>query len=174
MVLAVSIIATIADAVKLSGRVKSCPGWQLNRMPEVKRFVQGERDGAIGYENVSVVYESHAKPILTVFHDSVEVEEVSLSDMQFDAIHAIMVEKGFVKKSADLFDTDGYLIHDTTEDATDDENDEIIDDDYVFKDDWSNDDDDMEDDDDFYDDDHFDSEDDMDDDDDDVQRNDEL
>merc|ERR1740124_567109 len=38
--------------------------------------------------------------------------------MQFDAIHAIMVEKGFVKKSADLFDADGNLL---IEDADDDE-----------------------------------------------------
>mmetsp|Transcript_32278 Transcript_32278/g.63921 ORF Transcript_32278/g.63921 Transcript_32278/m.63921 type:complete len:149 (+) Transcript_32278:255-701(+) len=115
-------------------------------MPEVKKFVQGERDGAIGYENVSVVYESHAKPILTVFHDSVEVEEVSLSDMQFDAIHAIMVEKGFVKKSADLFDADGnLLIEDADDDDMDDDDDDIDDDDEFDIDD--DDDDDMDDDD---------------------------
>merc|ERR1740124_508259 len=74
--------------------------------------------------------------------------------MQFDAIHAIMVEKGFVKKSADLFDADGNLL---IEDADDDDMD---DDDYDIDDDdeYAMDDDDMDDD---SDDDSDDSEDDF-------------
>merc|ERR1740124_1488924 len=52
--------------------------------------------------------------------------------MQFDAIHAIMVEKGFVKKSADLFDADGNLL---IEDADDDDNDIDDDDEYDMDDD---------------------------------------
>merc|ERR1740139_1778940 len=53
--------------------------------------------------------------------------------MQFDAIHAIMVEKGFVKKSADLFDADGNLL---IEDADDDDmdDDDMDDDDHVMDD----------------------------------------
>merc|ERR1719469_74150 len=67
--------------------------------------------------------------------------------MQFDAIHAIMVEKGFVKKSADLFDADGNLL---IEDADDDDmdDDDMDDDDYDIDDDdeYDMDDDDMDDD----------------------------
>merc|ERR1740139_1983853 len=56
--------------------------------------------------------------------------------MQFDAIHAIMVEKGFVKKSADLFDADGnLLIEDADDDDMDDDDDDMDDDDNYIDDD---------------------------------------
>merc|ERR1719469_1341611 len=49
--------------------------------------------------------------------------------MQFDAIHAIMVEKGFVKKSADLFDADGNLLIEDADDDDMDDDDNYMDDD---------------------------------------------
>merc|ERR1740139_100433 len=52
--------------------------------------------------------------------------------MQFDAIHAIMVEKGFVKKSADLFDADGNLLIEDADDDDMDDDDNYIDDDDEF------------------------------------------
>jgi len=127
----------------------------------VKKFVQGHRDGAVGYENVTVEYIRGLPPVLTIFHDSEELEKVALSEMNFDEIHAMMAEKGFVKKPADLFDADGDLIVDDIEEDDDDD-----DDIYNGDDDDDDDDDDMIDDDDD-DDDFIGDDDDYDDDDDD-------
>jgi len=159
-VLTFSIVAVITDAVEISGHIKSCSGWQLNRMPEVKKFVMGHRDGAIGYENVVVTYVSHAPPVLTISHDSEETEEVPLTDMSFEDIHKMMADKGFVKKSADLFNADGNLIENDEPENTDDDDDDDEDDDDDFTDD---------DDYDEFEDDYDDDEDDYDDDDDDDQ-----
>merc|ERR1740139_290819 len=65
--------------------------------------------------------------------------------MQFDAIHAIMVEKGFVKKSADLFDADGNLLIDDADDY-DMDDDDMDDDSDDSEDDLDDDSDDSEDD----------------------------
>jgi len=66
----------------------------------VKKFVKGEADiGAIGYEDVEVKFVRGDPPVLTIFHDLVEVEKVDLSKFKFDELHKMMVEKGFVKKT---------------------------------------------------------------------------
>merc|ERR1740136_227334 len=50
--------------------------------------------------------------------------------MSFEDIHEMMAEKGFVRKSADLFNADGNLIeydghkHENTDDDDDDDDDE--------------------------------------------------
>merc|ERR1740124_756421 len=50
--------------------------------------------------------------------------------MSFEDIHKIMADKGFVKKSADLFNADGNLIEDDEPENTDDDDDEDDEDDY--------------------------------------------
>merc|ERR1711957_925689 len=74
--------------------------------------------------------------------------------MSFEDIHKMMADKGFVRKSADLFNADGNLIeydghkHENTDDDDDDDDDEDEDDDdeddddYVDEDDYHDDDDD--------------------------------
>merc|ERR1740124_1069648 len=60
--------------------------------------------------------------------------------MSFEDIHKMMADKGFVKKSADLFNADGNLIEDDEPENTDDDDD---DDDYEDdEDDYDDDDDD--------------------------------
>merc|ERR1740136_403583 len=55
--------------------------------------------------------------------------------MSFEDIHKMMADKGFVRKSADLFNADGNLIeydghkHENTDDDDDDDDDEDEDDD---------------------------------------------
>merc|ERR1740137_236712 len=48
--------------------------------------------------------------------------------MSFEDIHKMMADKGFVKKSADLFNADGNLIEDDEPENTDDDDDEDDDD----------------------------------------------
>merc|ERR1740136_31586 len=67
--------------------------------------------------------------------------------MSFEDIHKMMADKGFVKKSADLFNADGNLIENDEPENTDDDDDD--DDDYdEFEDDYDDDEDDYDDDDD--------------------------
>merc|ERR1740124_36530 len=73
--------------------------------------------------------------------------------MSFEDIHKMMADKGFVKKSADLFNADGNLIEndepENTDDDDDDDDDEDDDDDFdEFEDDYDDDEDDYDDDDD--------------------------
>merc|ERR1740124_1641823 len=64
--------------------------------------------------------------------------------MSFEDIHKMMADKGFVKKSADLFNADGNLIENDEPENTDED-----DDDYdEFEDDYDDDEDDYDDDDD--------------------------
>merc|ERR1740136_234612 len=50
--------------------------------------------------------------------------------MSFEDIHKMMADKGFVKKSADLFNADGNLIEDDEPDFTDDDDYDDDEDDY--------------------------------------------
>merc|ERR1740124_574224 len=65
--------------------------------------------------------------------------------MSFEDIHKMMADKGFVRKSADLFNADGNLIENDEHENTyeDDDDDFTDDDDYdEFEDDYDDDDDD--------------------------------
>merc|ERR1740136_325915 len=74
--------------------------------------------------------------------------------MSFEDIHKMMADKGFVKKSADLFNADGNLIeNDEPENTDDDDDDEDDDDDFTDDDDYDEFEDDYDDDEDDYDDD---------------------
>jgi hypothetical protein len=52
------------------------------------------------YENVEVKYISGRKAVLTIFHDGEEQEKIELSTLKMrEDMHAMFLEKGFVKKS---------------------------------------------------------------------------
>merc|ERR1740136_211830 len=68
--------------------------------------------------------------------------------MSFEDIHKMMADKGFVKKSADLFNADGNLIENDEPENTDDDDDDDDDDYDEFEDDYDDDEDDYDDDDD--------------------------
>jgi len=59
------------------------------------------KDGeAEWYHNVSVKYVGGKKAVLTIFDGDEEKEKVTLSEYkEKDEMHAMMIEKGFVKKS---------------------------------------------------------------------------
>jgi hypothetical protein len=53
------------------------------------------------YQGVEVEYVHGRKAVLTIFKDGEQLEEVTLSDYRSKTdMHALMVERGFVKKSA--------------------------------------------------------------------------
>jgi len=67
-------------------------------LPEVKRFLKGFE--AEEYENIEVQYIHGRKPVLTIFEDGVQKEEVALSTFkQTSDLHSMMVTKGFIRKS---------------------------------------------------------------------------
>ena len=82
----------------ITGKIVSCSGWALNRLPELKSFL---KDGeAESYRGVQIEYISGRTAALSVFHDGVLHEDVQLTDIATkDLMHRLMLEKGFVKKS---------------------------------------------------------------------------
>jgi len=87
-----------AIAAELRGEIVSCSGWALNKLPKLKSFL---KDGeAEWYYNVSVKYVGGKKAVLTIYDGDEEKEKVTLSDYkEKEEMHAMMVEKGFAKKT---------------------------------------------------------------------------
>lgn len=70
----------------------------MNRLPELKSFL---KDGeAEWYTGVEVTYIHGRQAVMTVFDDGEETEKITLSEVKTKPeMHAMMVEKGFGKKS---------------------------------------------------------------------------
>jgi Sep15/SelM redox domain len=70
----------------------------LNRLPELKSFLKDSE--AEEYQGVDIEYAHGRKAVLTIYKDGEEQEQITLSDYKTkEEMHALMVEKGFVKKS---------------------------------------------------------------------------
>jgi hypothetical protein len=89
---------TLASSqVIITGKIESCSGCALNRLPELNSFLKDW--DAEEYQGVEVVYIPGRKAVLTIYNDEREQEQITLSDYATKAeMHALMVEKGFVKK----------------------------------------------------------------------------
>lgn len=96
--LLVVLLPSAVLAQVITGKIVSCSGWALNRLPELKSFL---KDGeAESYRGVQIEYISGRTAALSVFHDGVLHEDVQLTDIATkDLMHRLMLEKGFVKKS---------------------------------------------------------------------------
>jgi len=69
----------------------------LNRLPNVKKFLKGGE--AEQYEGIKVEWIRGKKPVLTIYEDGVQREEVQLENYDdVDRLHALFAEKGFQKK----------------------------------------------------------------------------
>ena len=81
----------------LKGEIRSCRGWKLNRLPEVKAFL---KEGHVDeYQDVSVTWIPGHTPELHILNDEGELtEKVVLKDYTTDGLHSLMEEKGFKKK----------------------------------------------------------------------------
>jgi len=152
----------LTEAGEISGLIVSCGGWSLGRLPSVKQFIKLNVDeGAESYHNVKIEFVSGKKPILTIYDDGVETEQVALAeyDGSVEALHALFQEKGFIQKPKNEDGDYEDDIEDTEDkEAVEDVEDEDDEDDDDDTKDWGDDDDDDEfddDDDDAFDDDEF-------------------
>ena len=70
----------------------------MNHLPELKSFLKsGEAES---YRGVEVTYVPGRSATMTIFKDGVQQEEINLRLLKTKAdMHAMMIEKGFVKKS---------------------------------------------------------------------------
>lgn len=99
LVLTATALVSVVSSQIITGKIVSCSGWALNKLPELKSFLKGGE--AEQYQGVEVEYVHGRKAVLTIFRDGEQLEEVTLSDYRSKTdMHALMVEKGFVKKSA--------------------------------------------------------------------------
>ena len=87
-------------AFAIQGEIESCKSWKLNRLPEVKRFLQtpGHADS---YENLQITYIPHKSPLLYIKDDNGDfLEAIDLEPFTTIQLHELMAEKGF-KRIAD-------------------------------------------------------------------------
>jgi len=90
-------IAEVTDKDVVKCRVESCGGWQLNRMPQVKRFIY---DDLPLFHNCQLKTVGGAKPELFLLNKEDEVvEKISLSDLSREECNDIVISKGFYKKA---------------------------------------------------------------------------
>lgn len=97
LVLAMDDDEKAAVAKSISGKIESCSGWSLNKLPQLKKFLK--LGHAESYQNVEIEYIHGKKATLTIYHDDEKVETLVLSDLQnHEEMHALFVEKGFQLK----------------------------------------------------------------------------
>ncbi|CAH0604473.1 unnamed protein product [Chrysodeixis includens] len=83
----------------VSGRIESCRGCSLNRLPEVKRFVM---DDAPKYERLEVKFISGAPPELVLLGEGdLELERLPLSQLNREECNKLVESRGFTQKSKD-------------------------------------------------------------------------
>ncbi|KAL4704512.1 hypothetical protein ACJJTC_007631 [Scirpophaga incertulas] len=80
----------------VSGRIESCRGCSLNRLPEVKKFIL---DDAPLYHRVDVKFISGALPeFILLGVGDFELERIPLSELTQQECNELLQNKGFIKK----------------------------------------------------------------------------
>lgn len=92
----------LAEAIK--GKVVSCPAWTLNKHKELRKFLKGDKDSPAEideYANIEVEWIRGKRAVLTIFDDKDnELEQIAMYGLQTrDEMHALLLDKGFAKKS---------------------------------------------------------------------------
>jgi len=121
----------LTEAGEISGLIVSCGGWSLGRLPSVKQFIKLDvGKGAESYHNVKIEFVSGKKPILTIYDDGVETEQIALAeyDGSVEELHALFREKGFIQKTKNE-DVEDDVEDDVEGDDDDDDDDDFDDDD---------------------------------------------
>ena len=78
---------------KYIGILKTCSGWRLNHLPEIKEFIRTLSDEY----PIEVVFPG-GDPRLTIMnHGGEEIEEISLVNMNKIDIERLLNQKGFYK-----------------------------------------------------------------------------
>ena len=73
--------------------IKSCAGWRLNKLPELKKFLRDEIDSY----PVEVVFPGGDPQLVIMDNEGNEIEEISLVNMKGDELAALLEKKGFNK-----------------------------------------------------------------------------
>ena len=79
---------TIVNAIK--GEIKSCSGWKLNGLPEVKRFIKttGHADS---YQDLTINFIRGHAPVLIIQDDTgKEIEKIDLATYTTDQLVSIL------------------------------------------------------------------------------------
>jgi len=80
----------------MMGRVQSCSGWRLNKLPEVKRFIK--RDLEL-FHNVEFKNKPGASPELHLLDEYGQlVEAIDLAPLDQKGCNELLIKKGFFKK----------------------------------------------------------------------------
>ena len=75
------------------GIIKTCSGWRLNKLPEIKNFLKYD----VQYYDVEVVYPG-GDPIFCIIDNyGNEIEQISLINLKRDEIGELIEKKGFKK-----------------------------------------------------------------------------
>ena len=83
----------------LTGEIKSCAGWKLNHLPQVKHFLKtsGHADA---YDKLKITWIPGHTPTLILRDDAgVEIEKIDLSSHTTEQLHELMKSKGFERKA---------------------------------------------------------------------------
>jgi len=94
------VLSALCSAEQKAARavVESCSGWQLNRLPQVKRFIVEDLQF---YNNAEVNYVGGKSPEAIFYSENDEViETVSLVEMNQKEINELFIKKGIEKDTA--------------------------------------------------------------------------
>lgn len=84
------------------------PTSQLNKLPEVRRFVKNvdEEHVSLYAPDVVVEWKSHKPPVLIVYDDDVELETIPLDKFMTNDLHVLMAKHGFKKSGAEAVEVE--------------------------------------------------------------------
>ena len=78
---------------KYYGIIKTCSGWRLNKLPEVKEFLKNYSD----QYPIEVVFCGGDPRLSIMNYEGDEIEEISLVHKNKNQIEELLKEKGFEK-----------------------------------------------------------------------------
>jgi len=88
---------TLAAGEIVRCKVESCGGWRLNRLPEVKAFLN--KDLEQKYENTQFKKVPGKSPEMFFYDESDNlVEKLDIAEMKRDQLNQLMLDKGFKLK----------------------------------------------------------------------------
>jgi len=96
-------ITDVEDKVVVSARVVSCIGWRLNKLPQVKKFVNMD---VPFYVDVTFKSIPGRNPDLQLLNEAGDVVQlVDLTKFDRDGANTLMTELGFYKKQSSKEET---------------------------------------------------------------------
>ena len=78
---------------KYIGIIKTCSGWRLNKLPEVKEFLKNYVDEY----PIEVVFSGGDPRLIIMNYEGDEIEQISLVHKTRNEIEELLKEKGFNK-----------------------------------------------------------------------------